>query len=142
MEWLVEKATEIGVHSIKFFVATRTERKNLNTEKLRNISISAIKQSGRCWLPELSEPLPIRDILKIDLPEKFIASFSDKNQVNSLQLKDSKPCCIMVGPEGDFTEDELNQAFQCGFKSVKLSNFTLRSETAGLIAVHELLRSN
>lgn len=141
MEWLVEKATEIGVSSIIFFTSERTERKNINLKKLQNISIAAIKQSGRCWLPNITEPLPYREILETDINNKWICTLStaDQQHLKNVTCNPGK-VCVLIGPEGDFTPTEVQHAFDKGFKPVMLGKFTLRAETAGLIAVQTLLQ--
>ena len=140
MEWLVEKSTEIGVTGIHFFISSRTERKLINLNKLNHIAIAAIKQSGRYWLPEITNPTSYTEVLQGKHQNKFVAS------LYGADTPALKNCCsgvtsasILIGPEGDFTEEEINQAIQHGFKPVSLGKFTLRAETAGLVATQMLI---
>lgn len=142
MEWLVEKATEIGVSSIVFFTSDRTERKNINLNKLQNIAIAAVKQSGRCWMPEIIGPLPYREILKTGINEKWICTLTESGQKNLKTVAGTTgKVCVLIGPEGDFTPAEEQLAFDKGFKPVTLGKFTLRAETAGLVAVQTLVQN-
>ena len=140
MEWLVEKATEIGVSSIGFFISARTERKNVNLNKLNNIAIAAIKQSGRCWLPRITGPHPISEILETEIGSKWICTLSDPAPpfLKNVPIETNN-VCVLVGPEGDFSAEEEKAAFTHGFKPVTLGKFTLRAETAGLVAVQTLI---
>lgn len=139
MEWLVEKATEIGVQCIQFFVSDRSERKNLNLNKLIHVAIGAMKQSGRCWLPKISGPLKFKEILSTDCPHKFIACLEEIKPVPLLQAsRGSQSSMILIGPEGDFTNQEMQLARSLGFRPVTLGQYTLRSETAALVAIQTL----
>ena len=142
MEWLIEKATEIGVTSIRFFLSMRTERKNLNLEKLHHVAVGALKQCGRLWLPDLRGPERFTEVLETTADQKFIATLSGHSTPHLIQIcKPKQPACILIGPEGDFSEDEVKRATEQGFKSVTLGDYTLRAETAGLVAVQNIVTS-
>jgi len=135
MEWMTEKLTECGITSLSLFHAANSERKTVNTERLSRSAISALKQSGRAWLPELTGPLRFQDILKSTVPNRFIASTRHKEALPLLKAAAGKTeNLILIGPEGDFTEEEVRMATEAGFQPVSLGESTLRSETAALYA--------
>jgi 16S rRNA (uracil1498-N3)-methyltransferase len=137
IDWLIEKATEIGVKKISFIQCSRTERKKINIDRIKRISISAIKQSGQFYIPEIMD-INSYDQIFFDVCEdqRFIAHLEggDKKHLASVYDK-SKSCCILIGPEGDFTNDEINSAKENNFQSISLGKSTLRTETAGIFAV-------
>jgi len=137
IDWLVEKATEIGVKSISFINCVRTERKKINLDRIKRISISAIKQSGQLYAPEINNILSYKDIISdISDEQRFIAYLEEENKKHLSSLYDkSKDCCILIGPEGDFTADEINLAKEKGFHPITLGGSTLRTETAGVFVV-------
>ena len=140
MEWLVEKATEIGATSIRFFLSTRTERKNINLEKLTHTAIGALKQCGRFWLPTISGPERFTDLITERFDQKFIATLSGEQSKNLIQACiPGKATCVLIGPEGDFTEEEKTAAMEHQFHPVTLGEYTLRAETAGLVAIHSVV---
>lgn len=140
MEWLVEKCIEIGVEKISFLRCKTSERTSMNMERMEKIAISAMKQSQQAWLPKLKAITPLTAFVR-ECPEKmkFIATVDKKNPV---QLKDVAPpqseYVILIGPEGDFTVEELAMAASAGFQAVGLGPNRLRTETAGLMAVTAL----
>jgi 16S rRNA (uracil1498-N3)-methyltransferase len=135
MEWFVEKATEVGIDKISFILCQNSERKNINHERLKKVAVSAMKQSGQAWLPQLSEIVPFKEILKSEASQKFIAFVDDQNPDHLKSIaKANGHYLVLIGPEGDFREDELNLAIQNDFKKVSLGNNRLRTETAGLVA--------
>jgi 16S rRNA (uracil1498-N3)-methyltransferase len=133
-EWFVEKATEIGIQEITFLQTQRSERQKLNIERMEKVAVSAIKQSGQVWLPEINGMVDLKVILKAQADQKFIAHVD----VNVKHLKEmvssNKSYLVLIGPEGDFTNDEVLEASDAGYQSVSLGNNTLRTETAGLAA--------
>jgi len=134
MEWLVEKATELGVNSIFWMSTDNTERTKLNIEKHRKTAISAMKQSHTAWIPNI-EVVNFSSILKSSkYSAKLIAYCSDG--LNSLKADDFKDSTlILIGPEGDFSNNEVSDALKNGFKSIGLGNRILRTETAVLKAL-------
>ncbi len=144
-EWFLEKATEIGIDTIYPMFTERSERSRLNTDRLRKIIVSAMKQSGKAYLPQLHEPRKFQEMMLVgfmtDL-QKFIATCES----GLPHLKDSylkgKNSLMLIGPEGDFTENELHQAKSNGFEPVSLGNSKLRVETAGIVACHLIQLTN
>lgn len=138
-EWFLEKATEIGIEKITPLLTSRTEKKSLNMKRSKKIVISAMKQSLRCYLPELSEATYLTDYLEVcksETSQKLMAHYKPTNQQLKSALSIGLDASIVIGPEGDFTEDESQLVEQSGFQSVNLGNFRLRTETAGVVASH------
>ena len=138
IEWFVEKAVEIGIHEISFIVCKNSERKVLKIDRIHRKAVSAMKQSMNTFLPKINELTSYEDFLQnIAATEKYIAFVDFENPI---QLKNvitpKNNYCILIGPEGDFTIDELNQAIDLDFQKVSLGNSRLRTETAGIIACH------
>jgi 16S rRNA (uracil1498-N3)-methyltransferase len=137
MEWLLEKMVEIGVQQVSFLLCDNSERKIINTQRLKKKAISAIKQSQNPFLPEVDEVQSYGDFIMnaVQESERFIchAAAGQGNFLSDLASPGSS-YLILVGPEGDFSEDELNMAERHGFAPVSLGNNRLRTETAGLVA--------
>jgi 16S rRNA (uracil1498-N3)-methyltransferase len=144
IEWFAEKATELGVDRITLVNTEHTERTFIKKERLEKIVISAMKQSVKYWKPEVTEMIGFKDVLSAsDVDQRFIAYVDTGNPVH---LKDvairGKRYVVMIGPEGDFSKDELSAALQHGFVKVSLGTSRLRTETAGLVACHLLTLVN
>ncbi len=141
MEWFVEKATEIGVDEISFLNCKFSERKLLKLPRLEKIVISAMKQSHKAWNPVLHEMVSFKDFIRQPREgRKFIAHCYDEIPRAYLfdeLRKSSAPeeLTVMIGPEGDFSLDEVQDAIAAGYQSVHLGTSRLRTETAGLSAV-------
>jgi 16S rRNA (uracil1498-N3)-methyltransferase len=137
-EWFLEKATEIGVSEILPLICQRTEKEKFRVDRMKNILVSAMLQSQQCWLPKLNEPELFNTVVeRATEQQKFIAHCieNDKqNLVDHLQHSMNSQI-ILIGPEGDFTQEEIDLALQHAFVPVSLGNTRLRTETAGLIAV-------
>ena len=138
-EWFLEKATEIGISEIIPLICERTEKQKFRFDRMKGICISAMLQSQQCWLPILDEPVKYIEYIKSikDNAEltKFIAHCEEQNQKNSLstfQLLNHST--ILIGPEGDFTKNEIELALQNNFIPVSLGETRLRTETAGIVA--------
>lgn len=135
-EWFLEKATEMGVSAIIPLICTRTEKPRLRIDRLQNILVSAMLQSQQTWLPVLHGPTTFAELMgdaDVDkLPQKFIAHCADgvKQELKS-QGQDS---IILIGPEGDFTEAEVDAALKASYLPVTLGGTRLRTETAGVAA--------
>lgn len=135
-EWFAEKATEIGVSAIIPLICKRSEKTHFRKERIRSILISAMLQSQQSWLPDLSEPVRFSDLLKNEQEEqKFIAHClpEDKKELKEVAIKGHSKI-ILIGPEGDFTEEEIQQAIQKNYLPVTLGDTRLRTETAGIVA--------
>jgi 16S rRNA (uracil1498-N3)-methyltransferase len=139
MEWFVEKATEIGIDDIFFLTCERSERKQLNTERLEKIVVSAMKQSLKAYKPRLHPLQPWKDFLaRCDPRHTYIAHLEEHNRQALHQIAVPEKCCILIGPEGDFSLKEITLAYEKGIKPVTLGNSRLRTETAALVACHTL----
>lgn len=143
-EWFLEKATEIGVSAIIPLVCNRTEKTHFREERMKTILISAMLQSRQAWLPELSAPVKIDELIKKeDYEQKFIAHCIDeeKSILNNSLVDKSSSKIILIGPEGDFTKEEINSALQQKYIPVSLGETRLRTETAGLVAAVLLMNA-
>ncbi|MBK9012759.1 MAG: 16S rRNA (uracil(1498)-N(3))-methyltransferase [Saprospiraceae bacterium] len=140
-EWFLEKATEIGVDEITPLLTKHTERSKLRYDRLEKIILSAAKQCLRTRLPILNELVDFEDFIKNFETKTPGARFIPHCHVANLpHLKNNCPAgsdvTILVGPEGDFSEAEVQQATARGFKEVGLGANRLRTETAGIVACH------
>ena len=137
-EWFLEKATEIGVNEIIPIICSRTEKQHFKFERMQSILISAMLQSQQVWLPELQQPIKFSDaVANTSKQQKFIAHCIDECSKIQLRiaLEDaSKSKIILIGPEGDFTNDEINLSLKHNFQPVTLGDTRLRTETAGIVA--------
>ena len=137
MEWLIEKATEMGVDRISFLRCARSERRELKLERLEKIAVSALKQSGQAWLPQLDEMIDFGAFLPtVEPATTFIAHLADDERTELAQVANGPTCAILIGPEGDFTPEEIAAARQRGIRPVALGLTRLRTETAALAAAH------
>lgn len=137
-EWFLEKCTEIGIDEITPIISEHSERKVIKPERLEKILVSAMKQSVKAYLPQFNELTTFSNLLKLaDEPKKFIAHCNPgekehlKNKVNP-----GDNVLILIGPEGDFSIEEVDMAEKYGFESISLGNSRLRTETAGVVACH------
>ena len=138
-EWFLEKATEIGIDEITPIICEHSERKVLKTERCNRILLSAMKQSLKFHLPKLNDAIPLKDFLKQDFEgNKYIAHCEDSERVELKNEKTEKKTLILIGPEGDFSPAEIEIALQNQFKAVNLGKSRLRTETAGIVAVHTI----
>jgi len=139
IEWFVEKATEIGVDEISFIFCRNSERKTINLDRMEKIAVCAMKQSQQAWLPKINDIVPIKKVISTTSDQKFIA-YVDATNPKHLQsvTQQDKKYLVLIGPEGDFSKEELDLAIQSGFEKVSLGNNRLRTETAGLAAVQIL----
>ena len=137
VEWLVEKSIEIGVDRISFVSTKRTERNRINMTRINKIAISAMKQSKQYYLPCIDEITPLTSMLKnIEKKQRFIAHLNDDSTIHLAKLYDDQSeSCILIGPEGDFTQEEVDFASQLKFTPISLGDSTLRTETAGIYAL-------
>ncbi|WP_299367002.1 16S rRNA (uracil(1498)-N(3))-methyltransferase [Winogradskyella sp.] len=139
-EWFLEKATEIGIDEITPIICDNSERKVVKLERFEKIIQSAMKQSLQCYLPKLNQTISFKDFANQDISgQKFIAHCeeTEKKSLKS-QLKTSKDCLIMIGPEGDFSPNEISIALEKDFIPVTLGHTRLRTETAAIAACHSV----
>jgi 16S rRNA (uracil1498-N3)-methyltransferase len=137
-EWFIEKATEIGIDEIIPLICRFSERKAIKTDRLEKIMLSAMKQSQKAYLPLLS---PVHDFKKFIIKpfsgDKFIAHcLNDEKKPLRDLVKRGRDVLILIGPEGDFSTEEVGFAIAQGFIPVSLGESRLRTETAGLVACH------
>lgn len=138
-EFFLEKSCETGIRRITPLKCRNSERKEIKHEKLQKNLLSAMKQSGQLYLPELSQMTDFREFIKSigsEYDQKFIAHCEDDTEKKFLHsvVEPSKKTIILIGPEGDFTAEEINLAKETGFVPVSLGNSRLRTETAGIVA--------
>lgn len=139
-EWFAEKATEIGFDELTFLNCHFSERKVIKAERIRKILVSAIKQSLKARLPKLNEMTDFNRLVRQPFSgQKFIAHCYEGEKP---LLKDivhrGEDALILIGPEGDFSEEEVKLAVEQGFRPVSLGRSRLRTETAALVACHIL----
>ncbi len=139
-EWFLEKATEIGIHGIVPLICKRTEKQKFREDRMQNILISAMLQSQQCWLPVLHKPIDYELLFRqeeiIHTSQKFIAHCIEEEKRNLADLvNETLPSqIILIGPEGDFTSEEVQLAINNHFDAVSLGDTRLRAETAGIVA--------
>jgi 16S rRNA (uracil1498-N3)-methyltransferase len=141
MEWMLEKCVEIGIDEISFIQTRYSERKEIKTQRLEKIAIGAMKQSQKAFLPKINEMILWREFLKNNVSEsqKMIAHLEEGDRKLIQQIAPPKgKYAILIGPEGDFSPEEINQALEKGFVPVTLGESRLRTETAGLVACNIL----
>ncbi|MVN92432.1 16S rRNA (uracil(1498)-N(3))-methyltransferase [Mucilaginibacter aquatilis] len=141
IEWFLEKATEIGIDEVSLILCQRSERKEAKVERLDKIITSAVKQSLKAYHPKLNGVQPLSKLLNAPFEgQKFVAHcLPDQDKVSlASQLQLQGNCLVLIGPEGDFTEKEIEEALQNGFKPITLGDSRLRTETAALEACFEV----
>ena len=164
IEWMAEKATEIGFDELSFLNCQFSERKVVKTPRIDKIVISAVKQSHKAWKPVVNELVSFKEFIQTPRPgRKFIChcyeevekkdffteisgilneahaapEYSDEaTAASESPTADAADITVLVGPEGDFSIDEVRLALENGYESVSLGTSRLRTETAGLVAVH------
>ena len=134
IEWFLEKATEMGVTEISLLMCSNSERKIVKEERLEKIIIAAMKQSKRLFLPKLNSLIDFKSFLKKH-PNGLIAHCYDGEKQTIAEIFKQKNSPILIGPEGDFSLIEVNEALKSGYKTISLGKNRLRTETAGLVAV-------
>lgn len=137
LEWFLEKATEIGIDEITPIICHHSERRYVKTERLRKILIAAMKQSLKAYLPKLNEPLSFKQFLQLhrNTDIKYIAQGAENDALKD-NYHGQKDVLLLIGPEGDFSKEELALAHRHGFQGVNMGKSRLRTETAGIVACH------
>lgn len=137
-EWFVEKATEIGVDTITPLLCRYSERKLIKPERIEKILISASKQSLKAFVPKLNPMTPYNEFMNsVSEPHRFIAHCYEAEKTHLLHsCPPHSDVLVLVGPEGDFSLDEVRLALDNEFKAVTLGSSRLRTETAGVVACH------
>ncbi len=139
LEWFVEKATEIGIDEITPILCHRSERKIINHDRLNKIVTSAMKQSIKAYHPQLNQLSTLSSLLLVETEaQKWIAHCADAKKVSIKEaLIPQKKYLILIGPEGDFSPQEIDLALKNQFQAITLGNSRLRTETAALEACFE-----
>ena len=143
IEWTLEKAVELGVDELILLRVKHSERKYTNVARLERIIESAMKQSHKAWLPELRVDVSFAELLEEhSAAVKLIAHCRTELQPERRLISDcwqaGADTLLAIGPEGDFTEEELQRAFERGYQPITLGESRLRTETAGLVALQWL----
>lgn len=143
-EWFVEKATEIGTDAISPVIGDRSERKVYKTERAAKIALSATKQSLKARIPQVNEPVSVKEFIRNAPKEslKLIAYCFEDESHPRMSMKEAldragekaREVIVLIGPEGDFSQEEARLAIDCGFIPVHLGNSRLRTETAAVTA--------
>lgn len=135
-EWFLEKATEIGIDEVTPIICDHSERKIIKKDRLEKVILSAMKQSLRSYLPQLNQAMTLEEFLQQDLPKRrFILHCQEGEKVDfKRRLEPDKKILILVGPEGDFSEAEIELAKSKGFIPASLGEYRLRTETAAILA--------
>ena len=136
IEWFLEKATELGLTKLTLLNCEHNERKQVNTERLEKIAVAAMKQSKRFYLPVIEPMQRFSDYIAAQ-PTGYFGHCADGPKIKMSNLIAGKP--FLIGPEGDFSEQEIALAIKSGYEAVEMSAFRLRTETAALLATTALL---
>ena len=143
-EWFLEKATEIGVSHIIPIICERTEKSHFRYDRMKNIIVSAMLQSRQAWLPTLHQPINFKMIIEDQRYEnKYIAHCIDdeKNHLDR-EVISGRDQIALIGPEGDFTKEEVTAALKNNYVPISLGETRLRTETAGIVAAVLLLNKS
>lgn len=140
MEWLTEKLTEIGISSIHLIYTQNSERRKYRIDRLEKKMIAALKQSKNPFAPHIYPPVDLKEFLsKKTSDQKFVAFVDPENKMNlNDAARKEVSTTILIGPEGDFTKEEIELCKSAGYAMISLGGNILRTETAGLVAVHTL----
>ena len=138
MEWFLEKATEIGINHITPLLCRFSERKDIKNERLEKVMVSAMKQSLKAFLPQLDPLTKFNDFISQPFEgQKFIAHCDEQHRdLLKKMILPNQNYLILIGPEGDFSSEEITMAIEAGFHPVSLGDTRLRTETAGVVACH------
>lgn len=138
IEWFLEKATEIGINRITPLLCRHSERKEIKRDRLEKVMVSAMKQSLKAYLPKLDELTKFSDLIRQPFNgQKFIAHCEEQHRdLLKNVMVSGRNYLILIGPEGDFSPEEIQMAMTAGFVPVSLGDSRLRTETAGVVACH------
>ena len=138
IEWFLEKATEIGIDEITPIICANSERRVVKLERFEKIIQSAMKQSLKFTLPKLNEPIKLNDFLKQEFEGQVCIAHCEEQEKTLLQsvVKPSEKTTILIGPEGDFSSEEIKKCLAKKFTPISLGESRLRTETAALVAVN------
>jgi 16S rRNA (uracil1498-N3)-methyltransferase len=143
-EWFLEKATEIGIDEITPVFCAHSERIRIKTERLQKILVSGMKQSLKAYLPRLHEPADLKTIASGEFSGQKFIGYCETGEEEELQkaYRKGEDCLILIGPEGDFSPEEILLAKKQGFLPISLGKSRLRTETAGIVACHTITLLN
>lgn len=133
-EWFVEKATELGINEITPIITEFTEKKKVNIERLERIIISSMKQSNQCYKPIINDVEDYLSFISKNNDEKIMANMKTENQLKKDFIK-SDNICLMIGPEGGFSDREIIHALESNVKEITLGKNRLRTETAAIYSI-------
>ena len=136
IEWFVEKAVEIGIDTISSIKCKNSERTVVKEDRLRKVAESAVKQSQQAYIPVIDPLLEFKEFIKKTTADVKLIAHCEKDEKKNIKdyITPGKSYCILIGPEGDFTKEEIQIALQAGYMPVSLGDNRLRTETAGLYA--------
>lgn len=140
IEWFAEKATEIGFNELSFLNCRFSERKVIKTARIEKIVVSAVKQSLKAYKPVVNEMMDFSRFMEKDFSgQKFIAHcYEGEKPLLKDVLVPGQDALVLIGPEGDFSMEEVQKAKAAGFRAISLGKSRLRTETAALVAVHTM----
>ena len=143
-EWFLEKVTEIGIDEITPVFCAHSERIRIKTERLQKILIAAMKQSLKAYLPKLNEPADLKSLFNQDFTGQKFIGYCESAEEDELQkvYHRGANALILIGPEGDFSQEEIVLAKKQGFLPISLGKSRLRTETAGIVACHTITLLN
>ncbi|MDZ7634344.1 MAG: RsmE family RNA methyltransferase [Bacteroidales bacterium] len=145
LEWFIEKAVEIGIDEITPLICSRTEKKRIRRERLEGLILSAMKQSLKCYLPRLNDPVTFSEFVDGLREGKRIIACCDP-EVERIPITSAfsrgDEVTVLIGPEGDFTPEEVSMAVTKGFTPVHIGQSRLRTETAGVAACCSVYLAN
>ena len=136
-EWFVEKATELGISQITPLISRYSEKKKINKERLERIITSSLKQSNQFFLPKINPVTTFSSFILNNAEEKIMANLRTENKLKKELFKNNS-MCILIGPEGGFSDEEINLAKEKKIKEITLGNSRLRSETAAIYLISAL----
>ncbi|MDR1865301.1 MAG: 16S rRNA (uracil(1498)-N(3))-methyltransferase [Bacteroidales bacterium] len=143
-EWFVEKSAEIGIDEITPVLCEHSERKNVRAERAQRIATAAMKQSGQAYLARINTMLPFADWLAGCTGDKKLIAYCGDVEKSALRnvYEPGKSVAVAIGPEGDFSREEVQRALAAGFDCITLGESRLRTETAGIVACHAVCFMN
>lgn len=143
-EWFLEKATEIGIHEITPIICDRSERKVVNNERFDKILLTAMKQANVLFLPKLNDAISFKEFVKLKNKGLQLVAHCEETDKKTLKsvLVPNENITILIGPEGDFSEKEIEAAIENNYIAVSLGNTRLRTETAAIVACHSVVFVN
>lgn len=140
MEWFLEKATEIGIDSVRLFTSYHSERRVANVERFQKVMVAAMKQSMKSRLPAVEDLVPFEKLVKRPFEGRKFIAWIDSGVSQHLcdRYRKGENALVLIGPEGDFSREETEFAIANGFEPVSLGKARLRTETAALVACHTI----